>query len=88
MRIFAVYTLARAGLFAAAYGVIWLIFGRWIDWTTVSALYTALLAMAISSVVALIALRSLRASFAEQVALRADRAKATYAARLAAEDDE
>ncbi len=88
MRAFAVYTLARVGLFLAAYGLIWLIFGRWIGWDSVSALYTALIAMAVSSLVALTLLRPLRADFAEQVAHRADRAKAAHDARVRAEDDD
>ena len=88
MRIFALYTAARAGLFLAVYGLIWLSFGRWLDWTSLSALYTALIAMVISSVVAFIALSGLRGRFAEEVAARADRAKAAYEARLTAEDDD
>lgn len=88
VKIFAVYTLARAGLFLACYGVIWLVFGRWIEWTTVGALYTALIAMAISSVIALVSLRSLRADLSEQVAVRAERVKSAYDARAAAEDED
>jgi len=86
VRIFAVYTLARLGLFAGVYGLIWLALGRTIEWNAVSALYTALIAMAVSSVVALTALRSLRGRLAEQVAERAERAKAAYEARKSAED--
>ncbi len=86
MRIFLLYTLARAALFAAAFGLIWLVFGRWLEWGAVSALYTAIIAMVVSSVVALLVLGSLRDEFAAQVAQRADRAKAAYDARRAAED--
>jgi len=88
VKIFALYTAARAGLFLVVYGLIWLIFGRWLDWTSLSALYTALIAMVISSIIAFTALSGLRARFAEQVAARADRAKAAYEARLTAEDDD
>jgi hypothetical protein len=88
VKIFAVYTLARLALFAASYGLIWLIFGRWLAWDAVSALYTALIAMVVSSIVALAVLRSMRGRLAEQVAMRADRAKAAYEARSRAEDDD
>jgi hypothetical protein len=88
VKIFALYTLARLALFATSYGLIWLIFGRWLEWNAVSALYTALIAMVISSAVALVVLRSMRGRLAEQVAARADRAKAAYEARARSEDDE
>ena len=52
----------------------------------ISALYTAIIAMVISSVVALLVLGSLRDDFAAHVAERADRATAAYEARRAAED--
>jgi hypothetical protein len=88
VKIFALYTLARLGIFAASYGLIWLIFGRWLEWDAVSALYTALIAMVLSSIIALTALRSLRGRLAEQVAERAEKAKAAYEARAKAEDDD
>ncbi|MGH3448274.1 MAG: DUF4229 domain-containing protein [Nocardioidaceae bacterium] len=87
MKIFGTYTLARLALFAAAYGLIWLVFGHWLDWNAVSALYTAVIAMIVSSIVALFTLSSLRGNLAEHVAARADRAKAVYDARRAEEDD-
>jgi uncharacterized membrane protein len=83
---FLLYTLARVALFAAAFGLIWVVFGHWLEWSTVSALYTAVIAMVVSSVVALLVLGSLRDDFAVQVSQRADRAKAAYEARRAAED--
>ncbi|MDX6307593.1 MAG: hypothetical protein QOI06_639 [Nocardioidaceae bacterium] len=86
MRTFALYTLARLALFAAAYGLIWLIFGRWLTWSSVSALYTAIVAMVVSSLVALLVLGRLRDRFAADVSRRADRAKAAFDAMRAAED--
>lgn len=86
MRTFLVYTLARMALFAAALGLIWLAFGRWLEWSAISALYTAIIAMVVSSVVALLVLGSLRDDLAAQVSERADKAKAAYDARRAAED--
>lgn len=88
MKAFAIYTLARAGLFGACFGLIWLIFGRWIAWNSVSVLWTALLAMVISSVIALVSMGSLRGDLSAEVAARADRAKAAYEARNRSEDDE
>lgn len=87
MRTFLLYTLARLALFASAFGLIWLAFGRWLEWSAISALYTAIIAMVVSSVVALLALGSLRDDLAARVSERADRAKAMYEARRAAEDD-
>jgi Protein of unknown function (DUF4229) len=83
---FLLYTLARVALFAASFGLVWLVFGHWIEWGAVSVLYTAIIAMVVSSVVALLVLGSLRDEFAVQVSQRADRAKAAYEARRAAED--
>jgi hypothetical protein len=88
VRLFALYTGARALLFAVVYGVVWLIFGRWIEWSALSALYTALIAMLISSGIALVTLRSLRADLSAQVAARAERVKAAYEARRSAEDED
>ena len=88
MKAFVLYTSARVALFLAAWGAVWLVFGRWLEWDSLTALYTAAIAMVISSVVALVALRPLRDRFAEQVALRAERAKAAYDARSRAEDED
>lgn len=88
MKVFALYTAARIGLFAVAYGVIWLIFGRWIEWNALSALYTAIIAMVISAVVAIWVLKGLREQLAVQVEQRATRAKAAFEARRSAEDDD
>jgi hypothetical protein len=88
VKLFAVYTAVRAVLFVAAYGLIWLVFGRWIDWNALSALYTALFAMLISAAVALVALRPMRARLSEQVAQRAARVKEAYETRRSAEDDD
>jgi membrane protein implicated in regulation of membrane protease activity len=88
VKLFALYTAARAGLFLVAYGLIWLVFGRWLDWTALSALYTALLAMLISAAASLVLLRPLRSRLSEQVAARAERVKHAYEARRSAEDDD
>ncbi len=87
MKTFARYTLARLLLFLAAYGLLWAVFGQWVEWNSITALGLALIAMLISSAVALFVLRSLRDDFAVEVAARAERAKAAYEARRQAEDD-
>jgi hypothetical protein len=87
VKLFALYTAARLLLFLAAYGLIWLVFGRWIEWTALSALYTALFALLISAGVALVALRPMRARLSEQVAERAARVREAYEQRRSAEDD-
>jgi hypothetical protein len=88
LKSFILYTAARAGIFLACYGLIWLVFGQWIDWNSVSALYTALIAMVISSLIALATLQSMRADLSAEIAARADRAKAAHEARTKAEDDD
>ena len=87
MRSFVLYTAARVVLFAATFGLVWLAFGSWLTWDAVSILYTAIIAMVVSSVIALFALGSLRNSLAADVSARADRAKAAYDAMRAAEDE-
>ena len=86
MKTLALYTAGRVGLFAAVYGVIWLVFGRWIDWNSLSALYTALIALVVSALLSFVVLRGLRAQLAVQVEERAARARAAYEARRSAED--
>jgi Protein of unknown function (DUF4229) len=86
VKIFVLYTLARVGLFAASYGVVWLLVGHWLPWDAVSALSTAIVAMLISSLVALTVLRGMRDRLAISVAERAQRASAAFEARRAAED--
>jgi hypothetical protein len=71
MRSFVVYTAARFGLFVGAYGLIWLAIGRSVTWDSISALYTAILALVASSLVAFVALRRLRDRLAADVASRA-----------------
>lgn len=71
MRAFFVYTLARLGLFLAVYGVVWLAIGRSVAFNSITGLYTALIAMVVSSLIAFVALRGLRDGLAAEVAGRA-----------------
>ncbi len=75
-----VYTLARLGLFLGVYAVIWLALGRKVPFDSVSGLWTALIAMVVSSLIAFAALRGLRARLAADIAARASRATTASAA--------
>lgn len=86
MKAFLLYTLARLLLFLAVFGLLWLVFGGRLTWNTPTVLWTALIALAVSAFVALFALGSLRERLAGEVAGRAQRAKAAFEARRAAED--
>jgi hypothetical protein len=88
LKFFGLYTLARAALFAVVFGLIWLVIGRSVEWNAVSGLYTALIAMVVSSMIALLGLRGLRGRAAEDLAARVGRAKASLEARRSAEDDD
>lgn len=85
MRTFVVYTLARLGLFLVVYGVVWLAVGRSVAFDASSGLYTALIAMVVSSLIAFVALRGLRNRLAGEVAARA--ANAQLASRAATKPD-
>ncbi len=78
MSAFVVYTLARLGLFLLVYGVIWLALFQTVSWDSVSALYTALIAMVVSSLLSLVMLRRLRAALAAQIAQRSQRSLTAY----------
>lgn len=84
MRIFVLYTLARLGLFLLVYGAIWLALFRTVEWSSVSALYTALIAMVVSSLVAFVVLRRLRAAFAAEIAQRSQPSRTAYETRRGA----
>lgn len=78
MSAFVVYTLARLGLFLLVYGVIWLALFRTVSWNSVSALYTALIAMVVSSLLSLVVLRRLRAALAARIAQRSQPSVTAY----------
>lgn len=80
------YTLARLLLFAAAWALVWAVASIWLDWSMVTALWTALLAMAASSVLSLWLLRGLRQRVAVHVQGRAERMQERYEAAKRKED--
>ena len=75
MRDFALYTLARLGLFAVAFGLLWLILSPVVTWTTVSVLWVAVLALLVSAVASLVLLGRLRDRLAASVQQRAQRVR-------------
>lgn len=81
MKTFVVYTLARLGLFLAVYGLVWLVVARTVGWNAVTALYTALIAVVVSSLLALVLLRRQRTALAAELAERAQRSAGTYGQR-------
>ena len=86
MKPFVLYTLARVLLFAAAWALVWAVASVWLEWSSVTALWTALLAMAVSSVASLWLLRGLRQRLAVHVQGRAERMHARYDAAKRKED--
>lgn len=88
VKIFVLYTLARLGIFGAVFGAIWLVVYRQVEWNSVNFLYTALIAMVVSAVIAMLALRRLRDKLAAQIAERSTKAKDAFDARRSAEDSD
>jgi len=83
---FVLYTLARVLLFAAAWALVWAVASIWLEWSSVTALWTALLAMVVSSVASLWLLRGLRQRLAVHVQGRAQRMQARYETAKRRED--
>ncbi|MDQ4085984.1 MAG: DUF4229 domain-containing protein [Actinomycetota bacterium] len=86
MKPFLLYTLARVLLFAAAWALVWLVASVWLQWSSVTALWTALLAMVVSSLASLFLLRGLRQQLAVRVQGGAQRAQQRYDASKRKED--
>lgn len=86
MKPFALYTAARLVLFAATWGLVWLVASIWLEWSSVTALWTALIAMAISALASFVLLRDLRQRLAQRVDERAVRMQQAYDAAKRKED--
>jgi ABC-type bacteriocin/lantibiotic exporter with double-glycine peptidase domain len=80
------YTLARLALFVVAFGLTWLVCFSFLEWTSVTALWTVLIALVVSSLASLVLLRHLRDELASVVAQRADRVSAKIEESRRAED--
>ncbi|MPZ93910.1 MAG: DUF4229 domain-containing protein [Propionibacteriales bacterium] len=87
MKPFLLYTTARLVLFAVCWLAVWLVATVWLDRTVVTALWTALIALAVSAVLALVLLRRLRDELAASVAARADRVREGFESARRKEDD-
>jgi membrane protein implicated in regulation of membrane protease activity len=85
---FLLYTAARIGLFALTWVVVTTVAAYWLEWSMVTALWTALIALAVSAVLSLWLLRSLRERLAARVHDRAVRARRSFDAGRAREDED
>lgn len=66
MKPVAAYTLARVGLFVLVWVPVLLISLIWLDWNSLTVLWTLLIAMVVSALVSFVALRGLRDQVARQ----------------------
>jgi hypothetical protein len=73
MKPFLTYTLARFGLFVAAYAVIWVVASIWLDFSAVTNLWVMLIALVVSAAASMILLGGLRRKLALSVQERAER---------------
>ena len=86
MKPFVTYALARFGLFLAAFGLVWLVGFNWLSWTSLTVLWTMLIALALSAVVGVVVLRGLRERLAVNVQSRAERMSKRFEESRGAED--
>lgn len=86
MKDFALYTLARLGLFGIAFALVWLAVARWVRWSPATALWVSALALVISAIASLLLLGSLRDRLATSVHQRARRLQESVERSRARED--
>jgi Protein of unknown function (DUF4229) len=72
VRSFLLYTVARLGLFVGAFGLIWLVAGFFLPWSSRNIAWTGVLALLISAVASIYLLRGLRDDLARSARSRAD----------------
>jgi uncharacterized membrane protein YvlD (DUF360 family) len=73
MKPFLTYTLARLGLFVAAYVLVWLVASIWLDFSQITNLWVMLIALVVSAIASLVLLGGLRQKLALSVHERAER---------------
>jgi cytochrome c biogenesis factor len=73
MKAFWTYTLARIGVFAVTYGVVWLVASIFLESTPVENLFVLLIALVGSSAISVFALAGLRNKLATNIQERATR---------------
>jgi len=83
---FVTYTLARLGLFLVSFGLVWLVCFSWLEWTSLSVLWTMLIALALSAIVGVFLLRGMRERLAANVQQRAERVSKRFEESRSAED--
>jgi Protein of unknown function (DUF4229) len=88
VKAFVLYTAARLLLFALTWAAVAGIASIWLDWDSVTALWTALIALALSAVLSLVLLRSLRDQLATSVAERAAKTRRSFDEARSREDDD
>jgi hypothetical protein len=72
VRSFVLYTVARFGLFVGAFGLIWLVVGWFLPWTSRNIVWTGVLAVLLSAVASIYLLRDLRDDLARAARRRAE----------------
>jgi len=72
VRSFLLYTAARFGLFLGAFGLIWLVAGFFLPWSSRNIMWTGVLAIVLSAIGSLYLLRGLRDQFARTARARAE----------------
>jgi hypothetical protein len=86
MKAFWTYTLARLGVFALSFIVVWGISRIWLESTTVSTIWVLLISLVVSSVISIFLLAGLRDNLAQNVQERAARMSARVEESRRAED--
>jgi membrane protein implicated in regulation of membrane protease activity len=72
VRSFVLYTVARFGLFVGTFGLIWLVVGWFLPWTSRNIVWTGVLAVLLSAVASIYLLRDLRDQLARSARRRAE----------------
>lgn len=86
MKPFVTYTLARLGLFVAAYALIWPVASIWLDFSAITNLWVMLIALALSAIASVFLLGGLRQKLAQRVHERAERMTQRMEESRSAED--
>lgn len=86
MKAFWIYTLARLGLFAATYLVVWFVVGLWLESNDIVNIWVLLISLIVSSILSLVLLGALREKFALVLQDRADALNARIEESRRAED--
>ncbi len=73
MKAFWTYTLARLGVFAVCFVIVWSISQIWLESTTVANIWVLLISLVLSSVISVFLLAGLRDKLAQNVHERATR---------------